>query len=62
MEIKKLRKQVRQAVADYMLTEGCDCCRQNDEHELNAEKLAKLLNVTKYKDGAGYEFSKYRSR
>ena len=60
-ELQKLRKQLREAVANYMRSEGCSCCRDSDQHERNKEVLAKLLNVPKYEDGSGYDFSKYRS-
>jgi len=51
---------VRQAVADYMYSEGCSCCRGNN-HDANKETLAKLLKVPKYKDNSGYDFGKFRS-
>lgn len=60
-DIKKLRAELRKAVADYMLSEGCSCC-QGVDHEANAEKLAKLLNVPKYPDGSGYDFFRYGSK
>jgi len=34
-------KELRQAVADYMRSEGCSCCRDIDAHERHAERLAK---------------------
>ncbi len=60
--IRRLKAELRKAVADYMGSEGCSCCRNTEEHELNAARLAKLLNVRKYPDGSGYDFSRYRSR
>jgi len=59
-DIVKLRKQLRAALADYMYSEGCSCCRDDEDHEVNAERLGKLLNVPKYSDGSGRDFSKYR--
>lgn len=56
----KLEK-IRQAIADYMWSEGCSCCRDQDKHEKANEKLAKLLNVEKYPDNSGFDWSKYRS-
>ena len=53
---------VRQAVADYMRTEGCSCCRDYEGHKINEARLGKLLKVKKYDDGSGYDFSKYRSK
>lgn len=60
-EAAKLRKALRTAVADYMRSEGCSCC-QGDSHEDDLERIAKLLNVPKYPDGSGYDFSRYRSK
>ena len=55
-------KDVRQAVAEYMQSEGCSCCRNYEKHVENAARLAKLLRVPKYKDGSGYDFSRYRTK
>ena len=55
---KKLEA-IRNAVADYMRSEGCSCCRNIDKHEENEERLAKLLDVEQYSDGSGYNFNKY---
>lgn len=59
--VKGLKEKLRGAVADYMWSEGCDCCRGND-HAEHAETLAKLLGVPPYPDGSGYDFTKYRSK
>ena len=61
MSEKKLRADLRRAIADYMWSEGCSCC-ESDNHDEHAEVIAKLLNVPKHKDGDGYEFWKYRTR
>lgn len=53
---------VRQAVADYMSSEGCSCCSDIDAHDEHEEVLAKLLNVPKYSDGSGYDFSKFKTK
>lgn len=42
--------ELRRAVADYMYSEGCDCCR-GDDHEDHAAVIAKLLGVPMYSDG-----------
>lgn len=49
---------LRQAVADYMQSEGCSCCRGSNHAEHKAV-LAKLLNVPKYSDRSGYDFDKF---
>lgn len=54
-------KEVREAVADYIGSEGCGCCESHD-HDKHKERLAKILKVSKYKDGSGYDFQKYRSK
>lgn len=61
-ELSRQRAQIRQAVADYMQSEGCACCRDSDAHTKHAAALGKLLNVRKYKDGSGYDFSRYRTK
>jgi len=55
-------KQLRAAVADYMSSEGCSCCRDVDAHEEHAKRLAKLLKVPQYDDGSGYNFPKFRTK
>ncbi len=57
----KKQQAIRQAVADYMYSEGCSCCRNIDEHEENSKRLGKLLEVEPYSDGSGYDFFKYRT-
>lgn len=51
--------EIRTAVADYMRSEGCSCCRDQSAHEEAEERLAKLLGVEKYSDGSGYNFDVY---
>jgi hypothetical protein len=53
--------QIRKAVADYMRSEGCSCCRNIDEHEKHAALLASLLNVPMYDDASGYDFNQFSS-
>lgn len=54
-------KAIRQAVADYMRSEGCSCCRDEEAHARHMAVLAKLLRVPKYSDG-GFNFSKFRTK
>lgn len=51
---------IRAAVANYMWSEGCDCCR-GAKHDAHAETLAKLLDVPKYEDDSGYDFFQFRT-
>lgn len=60
-ELSQFKKQIRTAIADYMRSEGCSCCRDVDAHKIHKEVIAKLLNVKKYSDGSGYDFSLYRT-
>lgn len=53
--------EIRQALADYMYSEGCSCCRDTEAHEEAAERLGKLLNVRRYEDGEGRDFFSYRT-
>lgn len=55
-------QQVRQAVADYMHSEGCSCCQDVNKHKEHKAQLARLLHVPKYADGSGYDFSKFVSK
>lgn len=59
-KIKEFRKQLREAVANYISTKGCGCCEGSD-HEKHEAELGKLLNVPKYNDGSGYDFYKYKT-
>lgn len=52
-------RQIRQAFADYVESEGCSCCRNERDHTAAANRLAELLSVPKYEDGSGYDFSKF---
>lgn len=54
-------EEVREAVANYMQSEGCSCCQNITAHEMHTKVLGELLNVDKYSDDSGYEFSKYRT-
>ena len=58
--ITQSRQGVRVAVANYMGSEGCSCCRNIAAHEKHEKILAELLDVEKYDDNSGYDFLKYR--
>lgn len=55
------RDALRKAVADYMHSEGCSCCRDDEAHMVHEAKLADLLGVEPYDDGSGYNFPAYRT-
>jgi len=54
--------EIRRAIADYKWSEGCSCCRDNDAHEEAGKRLGKLLRIPKYKDGSGYDWSRFRTK
>ncbi len=60
MTDKQLRAKLRRAVADYIGSEGCSFCECPD-HKEHGARLAELLNIKKYNDGSGYDFSKYET-
>lgn len=53
------RKEILRAVADYMQSEGCSCCRSDDRHEEAKNRLAKLLGVPMHKDKSGFDFYRF---
>lgn len=58
VRLKELMR-LRQAVADYMASEGCGCCRSEDRHDEAKERLANLLGVPAYSDGSGFDFAQF---
>jgi len=61
-DLKEFKKKIRNILADYIRSEGCDCCSNTDKHKEDKEKLAKLLNIPAYYDNSGYNFSKFESK
>ncbi len=57
---KKL-EQIRQAIADYMWAEGCSCCQDTERHDDAENRLGQLLEVPRYSDDSGYDFSQFRT-
>ena len=55
-------KEIREAFADYVASEGCSCCENMDDHKEARERIAKLLGVPRYSDDSGWDFSKFRSK
>ena len=52
---------IRTALADYMRSEGCSCCRNTEMHDKTTARLAGLLEVPMYDDGSGYDFNQFAS-
>jgi hypothetical protein len=61
IELNKFKIEIRQALADYISSEGCSCCQSIDRHNKAEAELANLLDVPKYSDGSGYDFSKFET-
>lgn len=57
----KERAEIRRAVADYMHSEGCSCCRNVEAHEEHTAVLARLLRVPRYADGSGFDFGRFKT-
>jgi hypothetical protein len=51
--------EIRTAVADYIKTEGCDCCRDSEPHKEALDKIAVLLDMDRYSDDSGVDYGKY---
>jgi hypothetical protein len=60
-ELTEFKKLIREAIADYMSSEGCSCCEARS-HKEHKERIAKLLNVKRYSDGSGYDFTKFQTK
>lgn len=52
--------EIRKAVADYIASEGCSCCRSSEKHTEAEVRLAKLLRAS-YPDSSGFDFMRFRS-
>lgn len=57
MTLKMMK--IRQALADYIRSEGCSCCRNIEAHDAAKEVLGKLLEVPRYSDDSGYDFYQF---
>lgn len=60
MNEKTFKEKVLQAFVEYKKSEGCDCCQDIDKHQEAEEKLAKLLDVEKSKDG--YNWNRFEGK
>lgn len=56
-----LKAQIRQAIADYMRSEGCSCCQDTEAHREHSKRIAELLDVAPYSDNSGFDFTPYRT-
>lgn len=61
-EYKEKLAAIREAVANYMASEGCGCCANHNVHYIYKRDLAKLLDVPQYSDGSGYDFGKFETQ
>jgi hypothetical protein len=60
-ELTSFKKQIRTAIADYISSEGCGCCQNVDAHKEHMSAIGKLLNMKKYSDKSGYDYSLYKT-
>lgn len=56
-----LRRALRVAIANYMNSEGCNCCQDYESHRIDRARIAKLLNVPRYSDKSGYNFRRFKT-
>ena len=61
-ELIKLRRELRKAFADYMASEGCSCCRNEEEHGASEMRIAKLLKMKLYSDDSGIDYARYQAK
>ena len=54
--------EIREAVANYIRSEGCSCCQDIVAHREHEKRLAELLKVDPYLDNSGYDFSIFCSK
>ena len=54
-------QEIRRLVANYRESEGCSCC-EGDTHTEDRNSLCEFLGFEKYKDGSGYDYSKFVAR
>ena len=59
--VEKIKSDLRQAVADYMRSEGCSCCQDIEGHRQHTKRIAELLGVAPYSDNSGFDFTPYRT-
>lgn len=58
--MNKIEK-IRNAIADYMQSEGCECCRDSEAHDEAENRLGELLNIEKFPDDSGFDWRPYRT-
>jgi len=59
--MKATKKQIREAFANYIGSEGCDCCRGKD-HQEHQDILAKMLGIPRYSDNSGNDYSQFKTK
>ncbi len=62
LTIRQLQHRLRQALADYIASEGCSCCQNDVAHHAAEDRLAALLHVPRYGDDSGYAWPTYQTR
>lgn len=52
---------IRVALANYMASEGCNCCQDVAKHDEAEDALGVLLDVPKFDNGSCYDFSTFQT-
>lgn len=60
--MKPTLAQIREALANYIASEGCSCCQNIRRHDEAKAVLGRLLRVKKFSDGSGYDFWAYQRK
>jgi len=60
--LEEFKKVIREALANYMRSEGCSCCQDWDEHAKNKKELGELLDCGKYDGEDEYDFYQYATK
>jgi len=62
MNVEQFKTEVRTAFAEYRRSEGCMCCQDKERHEEAENRLGKLLDIPRYADDSGYNFTQFTEK
>ena len=49
-------QKIKQALVQYINSEGCGCCENDDEHEAAEKTLAELFDVPRHSNNLHYDW------
>jgi hypothetical protein len=58
-ERERILAPIREALANYVKSEGCGCCSDFSKHEKALDRLGELLGMDRYDDDSGVDIYKY---